>query len=147
MKYSLKTVWALLGILLLIFGIPGMIEDYRVWVTWFAGWEWWNFLFVLGGSAVTVTAIYSLARDVNKALVSSDSDPVSAPTPDVSTSSFADDIRRFWDWYGKLDERDGAQLALRMMIMPFLFVAMMAIMFGPILLVMALIDYLVSFFR
>lgn len=124
-----------------------MIEDYRVWATWFADWEWWNFLLVLGGLTVTVTAFYSLARDVNKALVSSAPDPVRAPSPDVSTSSFADDIRRFWNWYGKLDERDGAQLALRMMIMPFLLVAMMTIMFGPIFLVVAVIDYLASFFR
>ena len=44
-----KAISAAFGIALIVFGIPGMIDDWAVWQRWLADWRWHNVFMVVGG--------------------------------------------------------------------------------------------------
>ena len=41
-----KAIWPLLGLILMLYGIPGMIDDWAIWQQWFSDWRLHNFIFV-----------------------------------------------------------------------------------------------------
>ena len=52
----LRFIYITAGIAVGLWGIPGMIEDYYVWVEWFKDWQWWNFVMVIGGWSLAIWA-------------------------------------------------------------------------------------------
>ena len=41
-----KVVSVVLGLVLTLYGLPGMIDDWEVWKQWFSDWRWHNLIMV-----------------------------------------------------------------------------------------------------
>ena len=53
----------LVGITILLLGIPGMISDFHTWLTWLKGWAAWNYLVTGIGFLMSSWAIFGIYQD------------------------------------------------------------------------------------
>ena len=52
-----------------IVGIPGLLDDVKVWQRWFPAmteWQWWNYILVGGGTLLFIQTAYACGRDISK---------------------------------------------------------------------------------
>ena len=133
----MKRVRAVGAILLLMYGIPGMLDDYQAWRSFFADWQWWNFVMV--GTGVTLlgyetrTLWARILRQKKK------------PEPETATlyQHLNNELRALAEWYGGLaNSGEPLKVILSVMLFPIVVIGGALLLFAPLFLIWAFLEWI-----
>ena len=133
----LRTVGA---ILLLVYGIPGMIDAYPWWRSFFADWQWWNFVMV--GTAM---ALLGYETRTIWARIFSQKENLGKPKPETATlyHHLNNNLWALTKWYGGLPESgEPMKVVLFAMLFPIVFMGGYFLLFAPFFLIWTFLEWI-----